>query len=704
MSRITEYKKSLLIILAISTIACAFNVYSLLSNPYGDLFWYSVYSVIALITITVFIVIQLYIKENKWLKWSLLLGALIFPILFISLKLDYRTILFPDTKQVLTKHQWQDDLMQLVSAIKEQHPNYQAMIDKQVLEQRVYTISQNIDKWNDKKIKIEFIKLLASLNDGHSIIPPQAAINFHILPIVMHEFSDGVYIINAGRHLSHLIGAKVTKIGTKPVREVFSKMKPYIGAENIGNKWDRFPLYGAVTELLYEEGISSSPSNAEVTLELNGETISILIEGKPFYQWALMYFYPAQNLEQLPYNHNSYANHFWTRFDKESQLLYVNINELKDDSTYSVEDFARHLKTLLDKANYKKVVIDIRQNRGGDNFKARSIVKVIRESEYANIAGRLFVFTSRRTYSAATNFASLMENQTHAVFVGEPTGQGPNHYGDPKGFRLNHSGIWVAISTATWRGSFQQDTRKAIYPHIPIEYDFDDYLNGRDPALEAALNYRVSLSDYKLAEQLTTKRYLTKEGQLVWLEQKGDSWSLNVNDFSQISLNVLRIPILLKEGMWLTSLRDLKIKELRNDIQLYWQDKNIELTEVASDYLTPFQHLYSKNLADIQLGVKQLKEHGEYAYLNEGGEVKIRSYGYEFFNSNEPAKAALIFDYIRWFNDDYSYAWSRLAYAQLRMGDLELSHTNFKRALELNPNNRTASDMLIRLKQLERHD
>src|SRR6267143_154269 len=44
--------------------------------------------------------------------------------------------------------------------------------------------------------------------------------------------------------------------------------------------------------------------------------------------------------------------------------------------------------------------------------------------------GHLFVITGRLTFSAAMNLASRLEHETHATFVGEPTGSRPNHYGE----------------------------------------------------------------------------------------------------------------------------------------------------------------------------------------------------------------------------------------------------------------------------------
>ena len=44
--------------------------------------------------------------------------------------------------------------------------------------------------------------------------------------------------------------------------------------------------------------------------------------------------------------------------------------------------------------------------------------------------GHLFVIIGRRTFSAAQNTVNMIEKNTNATFVGEPTGSRPNFVGE----------------------------------------------------------------------------------------------------------------------------------------------------------------------------------------------------------------------------------------------------------------------------------
>ena len=102
---------------------------------------------------------------------------------------------------------------------------------------------------------------------------------------------------------------------------------------------------------------------------------------------------------------------------------------------------------------------------------------------------QLFVITSPQTFSAAVNCAADIEKNTQALFVGEPTGAGPNCSGDAKTFFLPHSKLRVRVSLLWWQLSDPRDLRRAILPDLPAPLTFAAYAAGRDPASEAIFDW-----------------------------------------------------------------------------------------------------------------------------------------------------------------------------------------------------------------------
>jgi hypothetical protein len=102
------------------------------------------------------------------------------------------------------------------------------------------------------------------------------------------------------------------------------------------------------------------------------------------------------------------------------------------------------------------------------------------------------VIIGRMTLSAATNFVTELEQSLHPIFVGEPTGEPPNVYGDTRPIILPNSKIQADVSSIYWQKSTADDTRLAIVPSLSTPLSSVDYFNGRDPALEAVLTNETS--------------------------------------------------------------------------------------------------------------------------------------------------------------------------------------------------------------------
>ena len=126
----------------------------------------------------------------------------------------------------------------------------------------------------------------------------------------------------------------------------------------------------------------------------------------------------------------------------------------------------------------KGFIIDLRNNYGGNNSLNRSVLHGLIRARKLQQPGSLFVLVGRRTFSAAMSLVVALEQNTNAIFIGEPTGGSPNSYGDSRKIKLPDSGITVRVSTLYWQKSDPRDKRTALEPHV----------RSRDP-LAVALDY-----------------------------------------------------------------------------------------------------------------------------------------------------------------------------------------------------------------------
>jgi hypothetical protein len=173
----------------------------------------------------------------------------------------------------------------------------------------------------------------------------------------------------------------------------------------------------------------------------------------------------------------------------EAKVLYLKIDEMADVANKSFDTLTRDCVTAFADADYEKLIIDIRLNGGGDNYLGEPLRRIIASSRF-NRTGRLYVLISPRTFSAAQNFANRLERETFATFVGTPTGSEPNFYGDAAVYAGKVTGLTSIISTMPWFDSYPQDKRHWIMPDLLVPDQFDNWRDGKDPALDLALRHK----------------------------------------------------------------------------------------------------------------------------------------------------------------------------------------------------------------------
>jgi hypothetical protein len=186
----------------------------------------------------------------------------------------------------------------------------------------------------------------------------------------------------------------------------------------------------------------------------------------------------------------SLDKHFWYAEIPEQNALYVQDNlVLNEDGGQTLTSFFREVFQKIDSRGYKTVILDLRLNGGGNNMLFQALKEAFRTMPIFQTKGSFFVLTGRLTQSAAQNFTTFLERNTKAIFVGEPTGERPNHYGDAEAITLPSSGIQINLSRKYWEDSLPGDPRLWTAPAIKAPLTLRQFRDGHDPALEAIWQY-----------------------------------------------------------------------------------------------------------------------------------------------------------------------------------------------------------------------
>lgn len=329
-------------------------------------------------------------------------------------------------------------------------------------------------------------RLFHAADDGHTASIPiygEAPEFTQRYPLKLKRFNDGLYVVAAKGEAEKLLGARITAIGG---RKIDALLRDFVSAQAAGNRsWSaNWTPHGMTTPGFLIGLDAANVLAASVKFEgaaTNGRRVSAMLTPSADGREGLTEIErPKAPLEA----EDGEVNYVAERDD--GKTLAIVLGAMEDEEKKSFEAFTREAFAALESTKATRIVIDLRNNGGGNNMLAEPLRRSLVKSRF-NRPGGIYVLTSPATFSAAQNFATRLERETDAIFVGEPTGGSPNHFGDAKFATASKSGIPYIISTLRWQDSPPFDAREWILPDIPAPPTFDDYLNGRDRALELAL-------------------------------------------------------------------------------------------------------------------------------------------------------------------------------------------------------------------------
>jgi hypothetical protein len=343
-------------------------------------------------------------------------------------------------------------------------------------------------------------RALGWFRDGHTTVlpfefvggvPPQMEDGpFRLtLPMRLRVFADGAFVVAAGGDASALLGSRLTTIGRLSVPEL---MRAFVVDWPGNDAWAHRWSAGALVSPAFLQALGA--------IDDAGEPVSLFGAGidRPPQTIALSPRekddQPMQELNPLPTPREGWAqavgsgNYVRNIGDG---VAYLSIDDMNDVDGKPFEVLTREVFAQLARAETRRLIIDLRRNGGGNNYFGEALRKGVGRSR-CNQPGSLYVLVGPQTFSAAQNLANRLERETFAIFVGEPTGGAPNHYGDAQVQAGPATGMTVMVSSLPWFDSYPQDHRPWILPDLPVPDTSHDWRSGRDRALETAIAHRSS--------------------------------------------------------------------------------------------------------------------------------------------------------------------------------------------------------------------
>jgi hypothetical protein len=138
------------------------------------------------------------------------------------------------------------------------------------------------------------------------------------------------------------------------------------------------------------------------------------------------------------------------------------------------------LMRQLDKHHPRRLLIDLRDNGGGDYNVGRQLIDLIVKRPWLNRKGVLYVLVGRRTFSAAMANAVDFLTGTNATLVGETIGAKPNGWQESRSDFLPNSGLEVSVSVRHY--AFLPGASE-VRPNLYVSPQLSDWKHELDAAV-----------------------------------------------------------------------------------------------------------------------------------------------------------------------------------------------------------------------------
>jgi tetratricopeptide (TPR) repeat protein len=392
---------------------------------------------------------------------------------------------------------WREDLRSFAEQAQQVHKNLFHSMTREQFDNAVKSLDERIPTLSRNQIIVEITRIVAMIGDGHTYVELQRPpTNFRHYPLKLYWFPDGVYVVKADKKYAAVVGGRIVRLGKVSGQNVYEAVSQIVPRDNPSQiKWET-PFYMSLAEVLDGLGLVDNQEAVPLTVEKDGVQTTVVLKPETGDLALDKFVLPVDWVDARdagapqPLWQKDPANHYWFEYLNDSRTLYVQFNAVSQKPDEAIEAFFKRVMVFADTHPVDRFVLDERLNGGGNNYLLRPIIHAFIRSDTVNEPGKLFTIIGRQTFSAAMNCVNRMKLNTNTLFVGEPTGSSPNMYGDNAPVVLPNSKLTVRLSTLWWQDMDPRDGRMWQAPDLSTELMFADYRAGRDPAMDAILNYK----------------------------------------------------------------------------------------------------------------------------------------------------------------------------------------------------------------------
>lgn len=377
---------------------------------------------------------------------------------------------------------WQSDLDYFESELSARHIDPFHNISQETFLAEVEKLRARVEGLSPEEFRVSLMDITRMIGDGHTAVPLWSD-DLKRYPFEI-TFVDGEAIVTgASADDAYLLGSTLTRINQVPidsVRERIARISPFV--ENQYSERVRSGMYLLIEDILEGLHIVNTDEGTSLEFLIGTEHRSIITEAITSQEFNDLVIerlgrrHPQKFFQRQPGGSDT----LWFGERDDGRTVYVQFDRYPPHETMRI--FGERLLTHMNSRRTEHLIIDLRENFGGDFYVGLSLMSYLNLADSIDWQEGVYVLIGNRTFSAAMSNAAQFRQLLNAKLVGAPTGGQPCGYQDMGQFNLPSSNLTVTYSKR--RFCFIETNANTILPDVAINAMKEDFLIGQDRALE----------------------------------------------------------------------------------------------------------------------------------------------------------------------------------------------------------------------------
>lgn len=370
--------------------------------------------------------------------------------------------------EVISYKAAKEDFNALKNHLERTHPMFKNGLTEEV--ENAYYVSlerlQDKDKITVNDLRREIQSVLHLMGDAHTSTY-NSGLGDTYLKAIPQKYSQDYDVI---------------AINGKTVEQIFEEAKSYYCYETEAGINIDLGSLATLDFLGYSEPFIYNWSNGENTIE-ETYTANDFVGWDEFVGIRNEYYTPSESKDFVYYN-----------IDEQKSLAVLTLTQCNYNQTYI--DCLKTMFTEIKQKNIQNVAVDLRGNGGGSSMVGNEFIKYLPVDNYYDgpydwrwgfcefhsspkisnkqyksllFGGNVYILTDYDSFSAAKDFAMLIQDNRLGKVVGEPSANAVNGYGEVTYFYLPNTGLYVQISTKKWYRIDSTNTDEYVMPDYPCK-------------------------------------------------------------------------------------------------------------------------------------------------------------------------------------------------------------------------------------------